>query len=356
MPIQRISHSTPLEFGSLIESSFGSLLRKQYSSSRKVIIVDENTHEHCLNYLLTQYDELAEAEIIMLPTGEENKVLEVCAQVWETLSSFQISRHDLIINLGGGLVTDMGGFIASIYKRGMDFIQVPTSLLGMVDASIGGKTGIDLGPYKNQLGMFAQAKALYIDPLFLNTLPAEEMKNAYAEMLKHALISSRLHWNELKKSSYIDLNESLLMTSIIIKQRIVQGDPFEQGERKKLNLGHTIGHALEGLFLHSERQIKHGHAVALGLLCEAYISYKRQILSEADFEEIVDVISCHYAIPALLDSDFEQIHTLMLNDKKNHQGKINSVLLEEIGSCQIDQELEQDEIRMALSWLIGLSN
>jgi 3-dehydroquinate synthase len=171
-----------IEIGDITQSSLETYIAKYYQQSKVVIIVDENTHDCCLEYLLTSFDFLKEAEVVLLPAGEENKVMEVCFQVWEALTEYGIGRNDLILNLGGGVVTDMGGFIASIYKRGIDFIHIPTSLLGMVDASIGGKTGIDLGVYKNQLGVFNQPKAIFIDPIFLATLSDNEKRNGYAEM------------------------------------------------------------------------------------------------------------------------------------------------------------------------------
>jgi 3-dehydroquinate synthase len=251
-----------IEIGNLVESSFQNLLNDKYVSSKKVIIVDENTHDFCLEYLLTNFEDLKEAEVMLLPVGEENKVMEVCFQVLEALSEYKIGRNDLIINLGGGVVSDMGGFIASIYKRGIDFINIPTSLLAMVDASIGGKTGIDLGRHKNQIGTFRDPKALFVDISFLDTLPQEEVLNGYAEMLKHALIFDTEYWKELTSITSMNdlLNASKIEKSILLKNKVVESDPLEKNNRKKLNFGHTIGHALEGFFLDSE-SISHGHAV-----------------------------------------------------------------------------------------------
>lgn len=233
-----------IEIGSLASSSFSEFLRG-YSNSKKVILLDENTHDHCLEYLLTAFSGLEDAEVMLLPSGEENKVMEVCFQVWEAWSEYQIGRNDLVINLGGGVVTDMGGFIASIFKRGLNFIQIPTSLLAMVDASVGGKTGIDLGRHKNQLGVFANPEKVYIDPGFLKTLPAEELKNGYSEMLKHGLIADKLHWENLKKINFENSENllALILCSIAIKNKIVLSDPLEKADRKKLNFGHTFGHA-----------------------------------------------------------------------------------------------------------------
>ena len=247
---QLTSGASAIEIGSIIESSFGKLLEEKYSNARKIILVDENTHDHCLEYLITSYSVLEEAEVMLLPVGEENKVMEVCFQVWEAFSEYKIVRSDVVINLGGGVVTDMGGFIASIYKRGLDFIHIPTSLLGMVDASIGGKTGIDLGSYKNQLGVFRDPVAVYIDPSFLQTLPGIELVSGYAEMIKHTLIADKEHWKLLHQLDPIRLLQTnhyteMIERSVEIKAGIVNNDPVEKGRRKILNFGHTIGHAIE---------------------------------------------------------------------------------------------------------------
>ncbi len=194
-----------IEIGSLETSGFTNFIQQRYSDSKIVIMVDENTNDNCLEYLITTFDFLAEAEVMLLPSGEENKVMEVCFQVWEALSDYGIGRRDLVINLGGGVVTDMGGFIASVYKRGVDFIQIPTTLLAMIDASIGGKTGIDLGMYKNQLGVFMNPKAIFIDKIFLETLEPKEVVNGFAEALKHALIKDPGLWDEF--SSMENLSE-----------------------------------------------------------------------------------------------------------------------------------------------------
>lgn len=355
MPIQKIGNTPPIELGPLTASSLSELLKTTYKNSKITILVDENTHDYCLEHVLTQFDELREAEIMLLPEGEENKVLEVCFQVWEALSEYKVSRHDLIINLGGGLVTDMGGFIASVYKRGIDFVHIPTSLLAMVDASIGGKTGIDLGRFKNQLGVFSNPQVIYIDPVFLATLPPNELANGYAEMLKHALIASKKHWEELTGKE-LNLGLDAIKTSIEIKNQIVTADPKESGERKKLNFGHTFGHALEGFFLHSDEQLQHGHAVALGLLCESYISHKRGFLPTTAFHDIVQTLCGIYPIPELDDTQFDAIHELMQHDKKNKDGNILCVLLEDIGKAIIDQRLEKKEIDESLYWLMSLKN
>lgn len=345
-----------LEIGSILDSSLAKLLAKKYADSKVVIIVDENTHDNCLEYMLTSFETLKEAEVMLLPVGEENKVMEVCFQVWEALTEYQIGRKDLIINLGGGVVTDMGGFIASIFKRGVDFIHIPTSLLGMVDASIGGKTGIDLGPYKNQLGVFSHPKYIFIDPVFLETLPAEEWMNGYAEMLKHALISDRKQYIKLKKiNSDLELKKLKTLTdSIKVKFDIVEEDPLEKGRRKVLNFGHTIGHAIEGFFLDKE-PISHGHAVAIGILAESYISMIQGKLNKTDYNDIELTILEKFPVPAIELEDIQEIVQLTKNDKKNEANKIYCSLLSEIGVCEINCEVKEAEIEAALNYLINLS-
>lgn len=342
-----------IEFGALQKSSFQQLLNR-YSSAKKVIVVDENTHDNCLEFLITAFEDLTDAEVLLLPAGEENKVMEVCFQVWEALSEYEISRKDLVINLGGGLVTDMGGFIASIYKRGVAFVNIPTSLLGMVDAAVGGKTGIDLGPFKNQLGTFTFPIATYVDTGFLQTLPEEEIWNGYAEMIKHALIKDTNLWKYLKEvNSSEDLQQfELIKKSTEIKLSIVESDPVEKGERKLLNFGHTIGHALEGFFLQNEEPIAHGHAVAIGILLESRLSYQLGHLSISELREIELVVSNYQQISFEVD-DIPSIIQIMKNDKKNADGKIFGVLIEKIGECKYDFAFEEEEINQVLSEYIA---
>ncbi|HIP32183.1 MAG TPA: 3-dehydroquinate synthase [Crocinitomicaceae bacterium] len=330
-----------LEIGRLEESSFPTLLQS-YSKSKKVIIVDENTHDNCLSYLITTFDDLAEAEVILLPAGEENKQMSIAFSVWEALTEYQVGRNDLIINLGGGMITDMGGFIASCYKRGCDFINIPTSLLAMVDASIGGKTGINLNQFKNQIGVFSNPKSVFIDTSFLQTLPLEELESGYAEMLKHGLISSKdLFFEILEQLEHpTELSEALLLKSIEVKNKIVKQDPLENGWRKVLNFGHTIGHAIEGHFM-GTLNIPHGHAVAIGMVMEAFLSVKHGKLSVADYEEIEPAILTHYKMPNLSDEDIQGMIALLSNDKKNSEGRINCCLLTKIGDCTIDNYLPE---------------
>jgi len=333
-----------IEIGALTESSFATFVQEKYSHSKIIIICDENTHEYCLEYLITNFDFLSDAEVMLLPAGEENKVMEVCFQVWEAMSEYGVGRRDLIINLGGGVVTDMGGFIASVYKRGIDFINIPTSLLGMVDASIGGKTGIDLGPLKNQLGVFSNPKAIYVDVAFLHTLETKDVVNGYAEMLKHALIQDANFWKQISTIENLGelMNNETLAIAMGIKNSIVLQDPLEKNIRKNLNFGHTAGHAIEGYFLDKDA-IDHGHAVALGMIVEAHISMKHQLISKELFDEIERVILDWFPIHALDTSDIGNIVELLQHDKKNHSNRIQCCLLTGIGSCIYDQPVDESE-------------
>ena len=355
MNSEQLLRACQIENGSLMDSSFQSFLNDNYSTSRIVIMVDENTHDYCLEYLLTSFDQLAEAEVMLLPVGEENKVLEVCFQVWEALTEYGVGRNDLIINLGGGVVTDMGGFIAAVYKRGVDFIQIPTTLLGMVDASIGGKTAIDLGIYKNQLGVFKLPLRIYADQGFLETLPDQEILNGFAEMLKHALISSVDMWCDLKAIKSLDemKDAKRIANSQAVKCQAVLDDPLDNGQRRNLNFGHTVGHALEGFYLDS-LVLSHGHCVALGMVVESQISFAKGFLSQNELLEISTTVCRWFDIPALDEESFDSLILLMQNDKKNSTNKILGCALKGIGNCTWNVEYSTDEIKNGLKYLLSL--
>lgn len=344
-PLHSVKESD-LFFGSLLESSLNKIFL-QFSSFKKVIIVDENTHDHCLEYLITNYVELKDAEIIMLPAGEQNKVMEVCFQVWQALTEYEINRNDLIINLGGGLVTDMGGFIASIYKRGVKFINIPTSLLGMVDASVGGKTGIDLGSYKNQLGVFSFPEIVICDSGFLDSLPPEEFLSGKAEMLKHGLIADPEHWKKSLALTSENITNKDIERSVLIKKKIAEMDPFEKKERKALNFGHTVGHAFEGFLLEKNPQ-PHGFCVAWGIVVESFLSYRQNILSKEEFIEISVGIQTNYPKIPINESDVPNIIQLMRNDKKNNTESINFVLIKSIGNVEVNYTFSEDEVKSAI--------
>ena len=353
--MKKLSYNqTPIEIGPIVSGSFEQYLNENFPNSKKVVIVDENTHDFCLEFMITSFPELTDAEIMLIPNGEENKVLEVCYQIWEALREYEITRNDVVINLGGGVITDMGGFIASVFKRGVPFINDPTSLLAMVDASIGGKTGIDLGGYKNLLGTFTNPERIYVDSSFLSTLPEEELWNGYAEMLKHALISSRSHWSELVKVVDVEdlLNEEMIVASMEVKIGFVEKDLLEKDCRKLLNFGHTIGHAIEGYLL-DKSPIGHGHAVALGLWLESFISFKRNVLSTDDFKAIEKTILEKFNMVYLDPDHFNELIQIARNDKKNNEGSIKGILIRLIGECEIDSVFEEAELVSSFNYMNG---
>lgn len=342
-----------IEIGPISTSSFSSLL-KGFAQGKIAILVDENTHQHCLEFLITTFDALREAEIIEIPSGEQSKDLEICTQLWQSLTESNFGRHDLLINLGGGVVSDLGGFVASVYKRGIPFINVPTSLLGMLDAAIGSKNGIDFLGFKNQLGSFAPALRTFVDVNWLHTLPQKEWLNGYAELLKHALIYDAMLYKELLLIDAIEkeLTAAQIKRGIEIKNQIVAQDPLEKGLRKILNFGHTIGHAIEAYYLEAEKPLTHGHAVAIGMLIEAHLSLQLTGLPLSDFQQIKDDILEKF--PLHLPSDKLLIWQLMQQDKKNREGQIRMSLLATIGECKFDQHVEFNEFEQAYDSLIAL--
>ncbi|WP_158276130.1 3-dehydroquinate synthase [Brumimicrobium oceani] len=348
MAKQIVSKNNKIELGMLTNSSFNLLLTTKYKNSKKIIIVDENTEQECWPFVLTSFEALKEAEVILLPAGEENKVMEVCFQVWEAFTNYNIQRNDLVINLGGGVITDMGGFIASVYKRGLDFINIPTSLLSMVDASVGGKTGINLGAHKNQLGLFSSPELTVCDPSFLSTLDPKEILSGKAEMIKHGLIASKSLFNELLNDKNEIPSSKLIEEAIQIKSDIVDRDFKENGERKKLNFGHTIGHAIEGYLLEKQVEVTHGECVAWGMLVECYLSYELAGLSLEELEIIENFIRKTYSEISIVEADFGQLIYLMGHDKKNQGEKINFTLLNAIGKSTVDYQLDEAVILEAL--------
>ncbi len=304
-----------------------------------LILVDENTRKYCLPVLFKLFPELNEAAVFELPSGEINKTLQYCESVWQFMSARQFSRKTVVINLGGGVLCDMGGLIAALYKRGVVFYNIPTTLLAMVDAALGGKVAVDLMPFKNQIGLFQSAEALVLHPEFLLTLPKDELISGWAEMLKHALISDDAYWLNLIAQNPENIQISLIEKSIAVKANIVKSDPMEQNVRKLLNFGHTVGHAIESYYLTSDSPIKHGHAVALGMLVEAQISHDLGLLSHYELAAIGTNITKLYAFPSDLCEHIKALFELMLNDKKNSGGQVKMVLIEKIGKAVFDQNV-----------------
>lgn len=322
------------------------LLLESRNGNPIFILVDENTHEHCLSLLLSEMEINAPMEIIEIPSGEENKTIEIVIQVWETLTEMNASRKSLMINLGGGMITDIGGFIASTYKRGIEFINFPTSLLSMVDASVGGKTGIDLNGVKNNIGTFALPMATFIYPEFLKTLPEREFRSGLAEMFKHGLIDDKQHWDELIKiTDYTPESvTTFIENSIRIKTDVINSDPFESGLRKILNFGHTIGHAIESEFLETENPLLHGEAIAIGILIESILSYENELISKEELDEIFYHLIRVFGKNQLPEEIIPHLLNWMKNDKKNQRNQISFSLIAGIGNCKYDILLNETQI------------
>lgn len=318
------------------------------------ILTDQTTHDTCLpklqNFLC-----LKGAQSIVIKAGDTNKTLDSLAEVWTALSQGGATRHSLMINLGGGMVTDLGGFAASTFKRGIDFINIPTTLLAMVDASVGGKTGINFGGLKNEIGVFSDSKFVIINTQFLDTLDHDNICSGYAEMLKHGLISDNKHWAELVGFNLAQPDlaqlQRMVAESIKVKERIVTEDPHEHGIRKALNLGHTVGHALESFAMKHGRPVLHGYAVAYGMVCELYLSARKTGFPTDKMHQTVRFILDHYGRLPYTCDDYPELLELMRHDKKNTSGIINFTLLGGIGDIRINQTATKEEIEEALDFL-----
>lgn len=317
------------------------LKQKKYSSVH--VVVDENTHKHCFPLLKTPFD------TILVKSGEANKTLKSCEQIWAHLEKKGADRKALLVNLGGGLLCDMGGFAASVYLRGIDFVHIPTTLIAQGDSCLGGKTGVNFMHFKNHLGSFQLPAAVIIDTRFLSTLPERELISGYAEILKHGLIANASLWKMLDKPKK-KMEASLITRSLACKNRIVKKDPTEQNQRKLLNFGHTIGHAIESAFLDSGKPILHGEAVAAGMICEAYLSYFHAGLKKNALEEISQKIESFIALPVLEEKMVARLMLYMRKDKKNQAHQINFTLLNGIGKACIDNYLDDESIHASLNY------
>ena len=334
-----------------LESSLASAV-SECERDRTFVLVDETTEKLCLP-LIAGFDCVRGAKTITIGTTDEHKTLESLAHVWTCLQHGGATRHSLMINLGGGMVTDLGGFAASTFKRGINYINIPTTLLSMVDASVGGKTGINFGGLKNEIGVFNNARSVILDTEFLKTLDHENIYSGYAEMLKHGLIATEEMWAELMN---FDLTApdyqkfcQMLADSVQVKERIVEQDPTEKGLRKALNLGHTIGHAFESLAL-QRNPILHGYAVAYGLVCELYLSYMKTGFPADKMRQTVRFIDENYGQMPITCDDYPTLLELMTHDKKNVAGEINFTLLGGVGDIRINQTATKEEIFEALDF------
>lgn len=315
------------------------------------ILMDENTHQNCYGKFIPKLVANCPIELIEIESGEINKNLETCTGVWNVLTELNADRKSLLITLGGGVITDLGGFVASTFKRGIDFVNIPTTLLSMVDASVGGKTGVDLGVLKNQIGLFANPEIVLVDTTFLETITAREIRSGTAEIIKYGLTYDVNLYDKIKNSENLDITE-LIHRSIAIKNEVVLEDPKEQGLRKILNFGHTIGHAVESYFLESNEKenLTHGEAIAIGMVAECFVSSELLEFPKNTLEEIRQLVVTIYGKTQILTEDFNAILTYLKHDKKNVGGQVNFVLLKDLERTQFDCKVTTELIIKSLEY------
>ncbi len=350
--IQSLGYNVYFEEGLTSLESF--ISARNYSQI--LVLVDINTNDNCLPVLQAAIPNLTNYDIIEVDPGEENKNIDYCIGVWKTMLDFGADRNALMINLGGGVVTDMGGFAASTYKRGIDFIHIPTTLLSQVDASVGGKTGIDLDNVKNIVGTFTQPQAVYISTKFLETLDERQLVSGFAEMIKHGLIQDKSLYEVCKTVDVKNIEPSLIYRSVEIKNSVITQDPTEKNLRKILNFGHTIGHAIEGYSLYNDEvPLLHGEAIAIGMICEAWLSHKYCGLSVVELEDITSTFLKLYPKYTYSKDNYSAFFELMKNDKKNESNKIGFALLNSIGDCTFNIYVLEEDIETALDYYLSLN-
>ncbi|MDE7378337.1 MAG: 3-dehydroquinate synthase [Paraprevotella sp.] len=339
-------------FPEALETSLQQAIESCYPD--KLFILTDQTTRHLCWPAIQSFACLKTAGHITIGAGDEYKTLDTLAHVWQELGRAGATRHSMLINLGGGMVTDLGGFAASTFKRGIAFLNVPTTLLAMVDASVGGKTGINFNGLKNEIGVFNTASSVLIDTHFLQTLDSQNLCSGYAEMLKHGLISNERHWAELinfdLRQADLPRLQQMVATSVAVKERIVENDPLEQGLRKALNLGHTVGHAIESLALAEQRPVLHGYAVAWGLICELYLSHTKAGFPIDRLRRTQQFIRDNYGTFLFDCKQYDRLYEFMTHDKKNTAGTINFTLLGNIGDIRINQHATREEIFEALDF------
>ncbi len=341
-------HDYDISFGKADEILHSFLEQQTYTQI--AVLVDENTHEFCLPKIQTILNHFG-ANIILIQSGEIHKNLETCDYIWQQMIDYRFDRRSLLLNLGGGVIGDMGGFCAATFKRGLDFVQIPTTLLAQVDASVGGKLGIDLGGIKNCVGVFQSPRRVLIDADFLQTLPARELRSGFAEIVKHALIGDKKSWEKLKTLDKIQTSDlqQFIFPSLALKKNIVETDPFEQNIRKALNFGHTIGHAVESYFLETDSPLLHGEAIAVGMICEAHLSHRLCGLSAKELDDICRFVNHFFPKITISVTIFPQLLSLMYQDKKNEYSAINCSLISGIGQAKINQICSEVDLLWAIS-------
>jgi 3-dehydroquinate synthase len=312
------------------------------------VLVDENTESLCYPLVKT---EIPEHNVIKIPSGEEHKNLDTCSEIWQAMTNFGFDRRSVLINLGGGVIGDMGGFCAATFKRGINFINIPTTLLAQVDASIGGKLGIDFEGYKNHIGVFRDPDLVIVDPMFLDTLDIRELRSGFAEIIKHCLIADAEYLVEVTREPIENQDWGKhIAHSLRVKSKVTMEDPFETGLRKILNFGHTIGHAVESYFLNTPQKLLHGEAIAIGMICEAYLSMKKTKLPAQEMQKTTDLLKKIFGKHRIETSSYPDISKLTLQDKKNSGGEVKAALLEKIGKCTYDIPIDEGDINSALDY------
>jgi 3-dehydroquinate synthase len=327
------------------------LAERSYSSV--IILTDDTTRKLCLPILTNELPELADAPVISVPAGEQHKTLATCEEIWADMLRAKADRNAVVINLGGGVIGDMGGFAAACYKRGVDFIQIPTTVLSQVDSSIGGKLGVDFRYGKNLIGVFKNPALVLISTKFLESLPSRQIVNGFAEVFKHALIKDAEQWSALRGLDILasDGLDEVLYQSLLVKKAVVEADPFEKGLRKILNFGHTIGHAVEAYSLqHDADPLLHGEAVAAGMIMEAWLGSQQCNLPEEVLMDIIQTLSKHYQHYHIPEDAFDEIWASMALDKKNAGAKVLAVSLQDIAQPVIDLEITPELLKAALAF------
>lgn len=339
-----------IQIGSITESLTKLLDGRKYEQI--IVLVDSNTKVHCLPKIESCIPFYHSIEI---EAGEAHKQIQTCQKIWDQMIDFKIDRQALMINLGGGVIGDMGGFCARTYKRGIDFLQIPTTLLSQVDASVGGKLGIDHQGIKNIVGLFHDPIAVLIDPSFLKTLSTRELRSGYAEIVKHGMIADLPLWNDTKAYAPDSVDWThIIDRSVAVKQHVVEQDQLEGGLRKILNFGHTIGHAIETYYLDGHKHLLHGEAIAIGMICEAYLSTKITGLTTDQLDEITNHLLTIYGYSDISDLDLAKTLDYMTNDKKNVGSQISFSLLSDIGTCRWDQFADNDLIEASVQYYQSL--
>ena len=343
----------------IIESNLSASLEPVFSkfqAEKIFVIVDSNTYEFCFPQL-KEIIQQKNTFVLTIGQGEENKNFDTVRKIWDFLQANKCERNSLIINLGGGLLLDIGGFAAATYQRGVKFIHIPTTLLSMVDASIGGKLGFNFNGIKNQIGLFQTPEFVIINPSFLKTLNKRQIYAGWAEMLKHGLIHSQEHLDHIIKQNPLELGDvkwkKLIYNSLQIKNHFVINDPHEKGMRKALNFGHTIGHAFESLSFEKKEPLLHGEAVANGMICELFLSSRLLNFPIKKAEKIIDSILKTYRQIKIDKQDVNKLEQIMIFDKKNKDNAVNFSLLKDVGSLALDQYATEEEIRGSLFYYKG---